>query len=143
MTLRRCFLLGFLTMVALSPAHGQTSAREAAVAIDGYDTVAYFTMGKPTKGDPANSFVWNGERYLFASEEHRRLFTADPDKYAPQFSGYCAASLGKGVKVEARPEQWTIVDGRLFLFAGPAGIDMIKRDPALIARADEHWARQR
>jgi len=142
MTLRRSFLSCILAVSALSPTLGQTAATEPTLAIKGYDTVAYFAMGKPMKGDQAISFVWDGTRYLFSNEEHRRLFAADPTKYAPQLSGYCAASLAKGIKVDAQPERWAIVDGRLFLFAGPGGADAARRDPALVARAQENWARQ-
>lgn len=58
------------------------------VALKGYDPVAYFTMGKPVKGNEQFGYDWNGARWLFASQEHRNLFKATPEKYAPQYGGY-------------------------------------------------------
>ena len=57
-------------------------------AIKGYDTVAYFTMGKPVMGDKKFSYQWNGATWLFLSEEHLNLFKNAPEKYAPQYGGY-------------------------------------------------------
>ena len=74
------------------------------VAISGYDPVAYFTDGHPVKGSPAFSFPFDGAVYYFASAEHQKLFTADPDRYAPYYSGYCAVGVSVGMKLEADPE---------------------------------------
>jgi YHS domain-containing protein len=58
------------------------------IAIKGFDTVAYFTIGKPVKGDTQFGYNWNGARWLFASQKHMNLFMASPEKYAPQYGGY-------------------------------------------------------
>jgi YHS domain-containing protein len=58
------------------------------IAIKGYDTVAYFTMGKPVRGDERFSYRYNGARWLFSSEEHLNLFKNAPEKYMPQYGGY-------------------------------------------------------
>lgn len=58
------------------------------VALDGYDVVAYFTLGEPTKGDSEFSHEWNGATWRFANAEHLEMFKADPEKYAPQYGGY-------------------------------------------------------
>jgi len=126
----------FLAFCALPiAAWAQAPAGKVKLAIKGYDTVAYFTAGKPTKGDPSISEMWDGTRYHFSSEENRKLFAANPDKYAPQFSGYCAASLAHGVKLEAEPENFIISDGRLYLFARPVPSDMLTKQPGLVAQA--------
>ena len=58
------------------------------VAIDGYDVVAYFTLGEATEGDSDFSHEWNGATWRFATAEHLEAFKADPEKYAPQYGGY-------------------------------------------------------
>jgi hypothetical protein len=88
------------------------------IAIKGYDTVAYFTDGKATKGSSSFEYVWNKARWRFASLAHREMFIADPDHYAPQFGGFCAGAIVNGVLVPANPETWTIVDGKLYMVAG-------------------------
>jgi YHS domain-containing protein len=98
------------------------------VAIKGYDPVAYFTVGKPTKGRPDIALEWDEHRYLFSTEENRARFKADPARYAPQFSDYCAMALSKGELVEANPENWTIVDGKLYIFGKPVGPELFRKD---------------
>jgi len=85
------------------------------VAIHGYDTVAYFTEGKPVKGADEFEQVWEDTRWQFASATNRELFKANPERYAPQFGGYCAGGLSAGEYANGDPEVWTIVDGKLYL----------------------------
>jgi len=84
-------------------------------AINGYDTVAYFTVGKPVKG--LDSFVadWMGAKWKFASQAHLDLFKASPEKYAPQYGGYCAYGVTQGYLVKVDPDQFTVRDGKLYL----------------------------
>jgi len=113
-------------------------------AIGGYDTVSYFTVGKPEKGDPKFSHMWDGRTYLFTSEQHRALFAGNPDKYAPQFAGHCASGLAGGQKAEADPTNWLISDGRLYLFyAGTDGPAQMRKDPTIASRADANWKTMR
>ena len=85
------------------------------VAIGGYDPVAYFTDGKPVKGSKEFTFEWMDATWRFASAEHRDLFRADPEKYAPQYGGYCAYAVSQGSTAGIDPAAWTIVDGKLYL----------------------------
>ena len=98
------------------------------VAIKGYDPVAYFTVGKPTRGRPDVSLAWDEHSYQFSSPENRALFKANPARYAPQFSDYCAMALSKGEIVEADPENWTVVDGKLYIFGKPVGPELFRKD---------------
>jgi len=85
------------------------------VAIRGYDTVAYFTVGEPTEGSDAYSSQWQGATWRFASQENLDLFEADPEKYAPQYGGYCAYGVAKDSLVKIEPENWMIVEDKLYL----------------------------
>lgn len=85
------------------------------VAINGYDTVAYFTQSKPIKGSDAFVHEWNGAKWKFASQPNLDLFKADPAKYAPQYGGYCAYGVSQGYLVSIEPEQFTVLDGKLYL----------------------------
>lgn len=84
-------------------------------AIGGYDVVAYFDQGRAIKGSREFSLEWMGAEWRFASAEHRAAFEAEPAKYAPQYGGHCAWAAAKGYIASGDPEQWSIVDGRLFL----------------------------
>ena len=85
------------------------------VAIHGYDTVAYFTEGKPIKGKVEFEHVWQDASWHFASATNRDLFAANPDRYAPQYGGYCALGIAGGEFAQIDPEAWTIVEGKLYL----------------------------
>ena len=106
--------IGILTLllVLLGTVNAETPVNkdEDNIAISGYDSVAYFTKGRAVKGRLDHQFVWNDARWLFASGDHRDLFAASPESYAPQFGGFCAGAMTRGIEVKADPEAWTIVD---------------------------------
>ncbi|SDH84099.1 YHS domain-containing (seleno)protein [Roseospirillum parvum] len=85
------------------------------VAIEGYDPVAYFTDGKPEMGDPAITLEWNGAIWRFATPDHRDLFAAQPEHYAPQYGGFCALAVSKGYTATVDPRAFRIIDGKLYL----------------------------
>ena len=82
-------------------------------AIDGYDPVAYQTMGKPVEGSADYTYDWKGATWRFASAENRDMFAADPEKYAPAYGGYCAYGVAQDALVGIDPEAWSVVDGKL------------------------------
>eukprot|EP00494_Astrolonche_serrata_P028960 UN29227 len=89
--------------------------KNSGVAVRGYDTVAYFTLGKPTEGKEAFETEWNGAKWRFASQDHLDLFVANPEKYAPQYGGYCAYGVALDNLVKIEVDLWDIVDGKLYL----------------------------
>src|SRR5262249_40768139 len=108
-------IAGLLLAMMLTPA---ARGEEPRLSISGYDPVAYFTDGKPIQGKADIEYVWRGLRWRFSSLAHRDLFTKDPERYAPQYDGYCA--LGVAAAAEAHkdtvdPTAWAIVDGKLYL----------------------------
>jgi hypothetical protein len=113
------------------------------LAIKGYDPVAYFTIGTPTRGLPEIEHEWDEHRYRFSRLEHRELFKADPVRYAPQFGNFCAMALTSGELDEANPESWLISDGKLYVFGklAPAGPVLFQRDLVEnIAKANQNRA---
>lgn len=112
------------------------------VALGGYDAVAYFTEGRPIEGRAEISHEWNGATWRFASEERRERFRADPEKYAPQYGGFCAYAVSKGYTADIDPEAWKIVDGKLYLNYDLEVQKLWEQDvPGNIRKADENWPR--
>lgn len=110
------------------------------LAVDGYDAVAYFTDGKPVEGKKEHSYEWKGATWRFASAAHRELFVAAPEKYAPQFGGYCAWAVSQGYTADADPESWKIVDGKLYLNYNKKVQAQWEQDIAgLIVKAGSNW----
>jgi YHS domain-containing protein len=119
---------------------GDATLTATRIAIGGYDPVAYFTDGHPVKGSPTFSFPFDDAVYYFASTEHQKMFAADPDRYAPQYSGYCAVGVSKGKKAEANPESWAISNGRLYVFHSQKANDAFAEDSAgTIVKANTNW----
>ena len=81
-------LLITIGMVSCSSSNNPVNVDSGGIALKGYDTVAYFTVGKPLKGNNQFSHDWKGAKWLFANKEHLDLFASSPEKYAPQYGGY-------------------------------------------------------
>ncbi len=78
------------------------------IAVGGYDTVAFFTDSKPVNGNPGISATYQGATYIFASKEHKELFEAAPEKYAPQCGGFCAFGVSVGALFPVDINTWQI-----------------------------------
>lgn len=109
-----------LTSCGLIPSQANSSIESINVddntlAIQGYDPVAYFTLNAPTKGNSQFSADHLGATYWFSSQAHKQLFTGDPEKYAPQYGGYCAFGVSKEKKYPVEPDAFAVVDGKLYL----------------------------
>ena len=112
----------------------------SSTALKGYDTVAYFTDGKPVKGSKKFTAEHNGATWHFASAENRDLFTADPDKYAPQYGGYCAWAVSQGDTASGDPIVWAIVDDKLYVnYIDDVGATWRKDPEGFIKLADANW----
>jgi YHS domain-containing protein len=89
--------------------------RRGDTAILGYDPVAYFTVGKPTQGQDRFVHQWMGAKWKFASQANLDLFKSSPEKYAPQYGGYCAYGVAQDNLVSIEPDKFTVLDGKLYL----------------------------
>ena len=107
------------------------------VAIEGYDTVAYFTERRAVKGSEKFQSEWLGATWRFASDENRKKFDASPMDYAPQFGGLCSEGVAYGeMTVNIEPEVWQIIDGKLYLTAGASFEDLTATRP----KAEANWS---
>lgn len=130
-------LAGAAAAHALSPVN---KTLLGGLALDGYDPVAYFTDGKPVEGSKELTLEWNGATWRFASAAHRDEFKKTPEKYAPQYGGYCAWAVSQNYTADSDPEAWTIVDGKLYLNYDRKVMEKWKQDvPGNIAKADVNW----
>lgn len=129
------FLAFTITALAQSEVFGTKEG-----AINGYDPVAYFTEGKPVVGKKEISLMWKEQIWYFSSTENRDAFKANPEKYEPQFGGYCAYGMSRGYKAKTDAEAWTIADGKLYL---NYNLDVRKtwseKQSELIDKANKNW----
>jgi hypothetical protein len=118
----------------------QAAGQGEQVALKGYDPVAYFTEGHPEKGLRDFVAAYDGVTYWFKNANDRALFVADPDRYAPQYDGYCAVTVSRGGKYEADPEAWQIADGKLYVFGAKDLVGYFQEHASnVIVKANANW----
>lgn len=111
------------------------------IAISGYDPISYFTDHRAVKGSDAFSATYSGAKFLFASAEHRDAFLKDPQRYSPQFGGYCAYGTAQGHKASTDPQAFTVIGDKLYLNYNLDVLKKWRQDPAgYIKQANQNWS---
>lgn len=138
--------LGLVT-VAVAPSNesGVTTAAlpvnvSAGVAIDGYDPVAYFTDGEPTRGNPCLEMEHQGAAYRFASQENLEAFAQDPSAFLPQLGGFSVFGMAKGKRYDVNPTSFDIIEGKLYLSRNRKVRELWQANPVgYLDQAQENW----
>ena len=145
---RRHFLAALAATTPALALAGPAAAREPRIytgrfsdlALQGHDPVAYFTEGRPVKGERAFQTQREGATWRFASQNNLDAFSADPARYAPQYGGYCAWAVAEGKLAKGDARFWAMVDGKLYLNFNQDIQDLWDTDrPGFIRRADTNW----
>ena len=112
----------------------------APLAIHGYDTVAYFIQGRARVGKAAFTATHDGAAYRFVSEANKEKFEKNPQRYVPQYGGFCAFGVSVGAKFDGDPTLFRIVDGKLYFNLNPdIQAQWIKDIPGNVIKADRNW----
>lgn len=139
----RILYLGFVAMLlggCATPMATVPNSNGAPVMLLGFDPVGYFTQGKPVRGLAELAVALPDRTYYFASKANRDAFVASPEKFEPQYGGFCASGAAFAVKLGSDPGAWQIEGGRLFIFGDVLGQTAWQLDPAWnIAHADRIW----
>lgn len=123
-----CAVVALAALAGVAQAQRYVNVDAKGVALEGYDPVAYFTDKQPVKGKPEFSAEHNGAEYYFASAEHRSMFESDPEKYEPQFGGFCAYAVSKGYVAPVDPAAFQFHDGRLLLQNSSYAMKLFNQD---------------
>jgi len=145
--LQRRSLAAMVAGVAIitgSPAQAASSAiftPISGLALDGYDTVAFFTQGRPARGDARFEGIWQGARWRFSTQDHLNRFLAEPARFAPQYGGYCAWAVGaRNALAASDARYWRIVGGKLYVnFDASVQAQWVRDIPGFILAADRNW----
>ena len=115
------------------------------VALSAYDPVSYFS-GQPVKGQPNYIYKHKGIVYMFSSRKNMSSFIKNPEKYEPQYGGWCAyaMALEKADKVSVEPKTFKIIDNKLYLFYNKLGVNTLKKwnsedEQKFKSKADKNW----
>jgi YHS domain-containing protein len=112
----------------------------AGKAIKGYDPIAFFKESKAIKGADSLSYRWKEADWLFSSKENLETFKASPEKYAPQYGGYCAYGTAGNHKAPTQTDTWTVINDKLYFNYNAKVKEMWSKDQkALIEKADKNW----
>ena len=143
MTYRSIFRISSLAILSLTATYALAGDffEDKGVALNSYDAVSYFAPAPdPMLGVSEHSYTYQGSKFYFITGSHLDAFVSNPEKYAPQFGGYCAYNVSQGRKVGAHPRVFAVVDGKLYLFSDLEARKNWKKDiPGNIARATEQW----
>ncbi len=127
----------------LSPVNAISDGEDAHLMLFGHDVVSYFTEGRHQRGVPAIKTVYKDVTFRFASAEHKNLFDAQPEKYIPQFGGYCANGIAYAIPWGGDADTWRIIDGKLYIFGGRGSQEAFELDiPGNLALANRYWAEE-
>jgi YHS domain-containing protein len=125
---------------ALKPVNAVVLEGDERVMLAGHDVVAYWTLGRHTLGAPQFKSVYEGVTFRFSTAEHKALFDKEPQKYLPQYGGYCANGIVYGIPWGGDADAWRIENGRLFIFGGAGSKAAFELDlKGNIALADTYW----
>ena len=137
--IRALMVLLWLSTPALAGELVNVSGASGA-AVSGFDPVAFFTEGRPVNGSPFIGATYQGATYFFATEEHKKMFEANPSKYAPQYGGFCAYGVGLGKLFPVDISTWQVRQGKLYLNLNPEILKKFNADiEGNIMKADKTW----
>ncbi|ARD20869.1 YHS domain-containing (seleno)protein [Shewanella japonica] len=141
-TLHRLLILLGLSMALM----GCTSLSDKPIyndqgyAVTGYDVVAYFTDNKAVKGSTAFQTEYQGSQWLFATKQHQRQFEQSPERYIPQYGGYCAYAMSSGFVVSSDPQTFTVYQDKLYLnYSLSVRENWLENKAQFIQEADGYW----
>jgi YHS domain-containing protein len=124
----------------LSPVNAVADGEDRHLMLFGYDVVNYFTDARDQRGLASIKTVYKGVTFRFATPQHKALFDAAPEKYIPQFGGYCSNGIVYGIPWGGDADRWKIIDGKLYMFGGQGSYDAFMLDvPRNLALAHKYW----
>src|SRR5882757_2052460 len=140
--MKKILSLAIIILAVMAQVHAQKAEvySPGGKAIKGYDPVAFFMVSKPVMGADSLSYSWNGATWLFSNRQNLQRFKAQPEKYAPQYGGYCAYGASQGHKAPTEIDTWTILNDKLYFNYNQKVKEIWTKDkPGYIQKADKQW----
>lgn len=136
---------GWLLLLGLLLVHGGLNAQHRVLvhmdgnrlAVSGYDTVAFFEEGRPVKGLPTYQVLHEGAAYWFSSAKNRSLFMEDPERYKPEFGGFCAVSLSRDILAGGDPTKYRVIENKLYLLHDEKALEQLDKEK--LAQSARRW----
>jgi YHS domain-containing protein len=140
LTLNGCAMVVQNPSGKYSPVNAVAEGDSPRLLLKGHDIVAYFTDGRHQLGKAEFASRYEGVDFRFASAEHKALFDASPEKFLPQYGGYCANGIAYGIPWGGDADTWKIIDGKLYIFGGQSSREAFELDTAAnLKLAEKYW----
>lgn len=124
----------------LKPVNAVADSADSSVMLKGADVVAYFTQGKYVQGDVKFKSEFEGVTFRFSSADHKALFDKEPNKYMPEYGGFCANGIVYGIPWGGDADTWKMIGGKLYIFGGQGSKDGFEVDEARnLKLAEKYW----
>lgn len=141
----KLMMLTLVMAVFTSASYAQsTNTDDSKIALQGYSPVSYLDLNLAQKGSKEFKSTYQGLNYYFTSAEQKATFDANPQKYLPQYGGYCAFGVSVGAKFRVDPNKFIVKDGKYYLFLYDVEVDAMQlwlagSHKELVAKANENW----
>lgn len=115
------------------------------IALQGYSPVSYLDLGLAQKGIKTFKSTYDQVVYYFTSAKQKATFDQNPQKYLPQYGGYCAFGIYAGAKFRPNPHKFIVKDGKYFLYLYNLELDAQqlwlaeKNHKKLVKKANQNW----
>ncbi len=148
----KSILIIVLFSISLSHAFGQSKTEynidNSNVALNGFSPVSYLDLGLAQRGVRTHKSTYDDVIYYFTNEEQKAKFDKDPERYLPQFGGYCAFGIYVGAKFRTDPNKFLVKDDQYFLFLNDLEVDakqlwMAEDHESLATEAQRNWKKLR
>ncbi len=124
----------------LSPVNAVSVDSDKHLMLFGHDVVSYFTESTHKPGRADIKSVYKDVTFRFSKAEHKTLFDREPEKYIPQYGGYCANGIVYSIPWGGDADSWRMIGGKLYIFGGKGSRDAFLLDvPGNVKMADKYW----
>lgn len=124
----------------LSPVNAVSEGEDKHLMLFGHDVVSYFTESTHRMGSPEIKSVYKDVTFRFSKPSHKAMFDQAPEKYIPQYGGYCTNGIVYGIPWGGDANTWEMIGGKLYIFGGRGSRDAFMLDvPRNMALAEKYW----
>lgn len=117
---------------------------DSKIALAGYSPVSYVDLDLAQRGDKDIKSEHKGVKYFFVDADQKKKFDANPQKYLPQFGGYCATGIAVGAKFRTDPNKFLVRDGKLYMFLNSIEVDAkqlwVADEKGMSKKAKANWS---
>ena len=123
-----------------SPALMASFNTQDKVLVHGVDLVAIVEQQRSIMGVPAHQIETDNYIVYFSNDENKEKFKTNPNKYLPQYGGFCSYGISLGKKFDVQKDVWFLHRGKLYFQLDKVTQNLWLKNPQeYIFTADKLW----